>query len=143
RVLHVIQNLNYGGMERVLADIVRLADPERFESHVLVLQYFGRFSQGLERHATLHKADSLSWLSWAWPAPLIRIMKAIRPDVVHSHSGLWYKAALAARCARVPRVVHTEHGLSIRDSRLARSVERCAARFTDVVVAVAESLANV
>jgi hypothetical protein len=27
RVLHVIQNLNYGGMERLLADIVLHVDP--------------------------------------------------------------------------------------------------------------------
>jgi glycosyltransferase involved in cell wall biosynthesis len=142
RVLHVIQNLNYGGMERVLADIVRLADPARVESHVLVLQYFGRFSEGLERHATLHKADPMSRLSWLWPGSLIRIMRAIRPDVVHSHSGVWYKAALAARYAGVPRVIHTEHGLRARDTWLSRLVERRAARHTDVVVAVADSLAN-
>jgi glycosyltransferase involved in cell wall biosynthesis len=141
-VLHVIQNLNYGGMERVLGDIVRLADPARFESHVLVLQYFGRFAEGLERHATLHRADPLAWWSLLWPGPLVRIMRAIDPDVVHSHSGLWHKAAMAARYAGVPRVVHTEHGLRARDTWLARAVERQAARNTDVVVAVSSSLAR-
>jgi len=49
RVLHVIQNLNYGGMERLFADIVRRLDPARFESHVLVLGYFGRFAEGLDQ----------------------------------------------------------------------------------------------
>jgi glycosyltransferase involved in cell wall biosynthesis len=141
RVLHVIQNLNYGGMERVLTDIVRLADPARVESHVLVLQYFGRFAQGLEPHATLHKADPMSRWSWLWPGPLIRVMRAIHPDVVHSHSGVWYKAALAARYAGVSRVIHTEHGLRARDTWLSRLVERRAARHSDVVVAVSDSLA--
>jgi glycosyltransferase involved in cell wall biosynthesis len=141
-VLHVIQNLNYGGMERVLGDIVRLADPTRFESHVLVLEYFGRFAEGLERHATLHQADSLAWWSLLWPGPLVRIMRAIDPDVVHSHSGLWHKAAMAARYAGVARVVHTEHGLRARDTWLARAVERQAARNTDVIVAVSSSLAQ-
>jgi hypothetical protein len=49
RVLHVIQNLNYGGMERLFADLVRLLDPERFESHVMYVNYLGRFGEGLER----------------------------------------------------------------------------------------------
>ena len=34
RVLHVIQNLNYGGMERVLSDIAFRCDRDRFETHV-------------------------------------------------------------------------------------------------------------
>ena len=59
RVLHVIQNLNYGGMERLFADIVRLLDRDRFESHVLALGYFGRFAQGLESYAELHLAEPL------------------------------------------------------------------------------------
>jgi glycosyltransferase involved in cell wall biosynthesis len=141
-VLHVIQNLNYGGMERLLADIVRLVDPARFESHVLVLQYFGRFAQGLERHAILHQADPMPRWSLLWPGALVRVMRAIRPDVVHSHSGSWYKAARAARLAGVPRVLHTEHGLRARDTWLARVVERRAARYCDVVVAVSDDLAG-
>jgi hypothetical protein len=63
RVLHVIQNLNYGGMERLFADIVRRLDPARFESHVLVLGYFGRFAEGLDQFATLHEAVPMSRFS--------------------------------------------------------------------------------
>jgi len=37
RVLQMIQNLNYGGMERLLADIVMRADLGRFEPHVMAL----------------------------------------------------------------------------------------------------------
>ena len=51
RILHVIQNLNYGGMERLLADLVVRADHDAFETHVLVLQYLGRFSRELEGRA--------------------------------------------------------------------------------------------
>ncbi|HJU65597.1 MAG TPA: glycosyltransferase [Gemmatimonadaceae bacterium] len=140
RVLHIIQNLNYGGMERLLADIVRQADAERFESHVLVLQYLGRFAQGLEGRAGLHTADRLSKWSMLWPGPLVRNIRAIAPDVVHSHSGVWYKASMAARLAGVPLVVHTEHGRQPDESWKARLVDRLAARRTDVVVAVSELL---
>ena len=33
RVVQLVQNLNYGGMERVLADVVLGLDPAEFESH--------------------------------------------------------------------------------------------------------------
>lgn len=142
RVLHVIQNLNYGGMERLLADLVRRIDRTRFESHVLVLQYFGRFADGLGDVATLHRAPPMSKGSMIWPRALARRIRAIRPDVVHTHSGVWYKASLAARLAGVPLVVHTEHGRQSPDPWLARWVDGLASRRTDVVVAVSGSVAE-
>ena len=57
RVLHTIQNLHYGGMERLFADTVRLLDRDRFESHVLALGFLGRFAEGLEEYAALHVAE--------------------------------------------------------------------------------------
>src|SRR5690606_30997505 len=110
RVLHVIQNLNYGGMERLLADIVHQVDRDRFESHILVLQYLGRFAEGLEEVATLHVAEPMTKFSMLRPARLIQQIRKIAPDVVHSHSGVWFKASSAARSAGVPLVIHTEHG---------------------------------
>ncbi len=141
RVLQVIQNLNYGGMERLLADLVCRSDPARFENHVLVLQYLGRFSEGLERSAVLHQAPPLPSWTMLWPGPLARLIRDVAPDVVHSHSGVWYKASLAARHAGVPRLIHTEHGRASPDPWASRLVDGLAARRTDVVVAVSAALA--
>lgn len=142
RVLHVIQNLNYGGMERLFADIVRLLDRERFESHVLVMDYLGRFGEGLDQYSTVHHAPRLSKLSMLHPAALVQQIRTISPDVVHTHSGVWYKVSLAARRAGVPRLVHTEHGRQAPDPWLERKIANLASRRTDVVVAVSEVLAN-
>lgn len=142
RVVHIIQNLNWGGMERLVADLVRLADRAAFDSHVLVMQYAGRFAAGLEQYGTVHQADPLPRWSLLWPGPLIRQLRRLAPDVVHSHSGVWYKASLAARRAGVPRIVHTAHGLPSTDAWYARLIERLAARRTDTIVAVSEVLAR-
>lgn len=142
RVLHVIQNLNYGGMERVLADIVLRTDPARFESHVLCLQYLGRFSQGLERAAELHVGPKMSSASMIRPRALAAQMRRIAPDVVHTHSGVWHKASLAARMAGVPWIVHTEHGRAKPDPLQNRIVDGLAARRTDRIVAVSPQLAR-
>ena len=140
RVLQVIQNLNYGGMERVLADIVRRLDDSRFELHVLCLQFLGRFSEGLDAMAGLHVARPASRYSMLWPRTLSEDIRRIRPDIVHSHSGVWYKTSLAARLAGVRRIVHTEHGRTRPDPWTHRLVDGVAARRTDVVVAVSAEL---
>ncbi|MDQ6828453.1 MAG: glycosyltransferase [Gemmatimonadota bacterium] len=142
RVLHVIQNLHYGGMERVLADLARGADPSRFEVHVLGLQYLGRNAAGLSEIATLHVAPPQSRWSMVWPRTLTALMRSIAPDVVHSHSGVWYKASKAARHAGIRRIIHTDHGRQVPDPWQDRLLDRAASRRTDVVVAVSEPLAK-
>lgn len=140
RVLHVIQNLNYGGMERVLTDLVNALDPDSFESHVLPLQYVGRFGADLAPTAHVHQPPKQGRFSMVWPRALAATIRTVRPHVVHSHSGVWYKAARAARAAGVRRIVHTEHGRHVPDPAVARLVDRLAAGMTDVVVAVSPDL---
>jgi sugar transferase (PEP-CTERM/EpsH1 system associated) len=141
RVVQVVKNLNYGGMERVLADIVRSLDPTRFEPHVLALRYLGRFSEGLDQVAQMHLAPRMTRGSMLYPASLVGCFRRLAPDVVHLHGGIWYKASLAARCAGVPLIIHTEHGRHVPDPWSARVVDRLASRRTDWVVAVSESVA--
>ena len=141
RVLHVIQNLNYGGMERLIWGMVDRADRQCFDMHILVLQYLGRFSEGMNDRATLHVASPQRKLSLVHPTQLARTMAQIAPDVVHTHSGVWLKASRAARMAGVPLTVHTEHGRRHSpDPLMDRITDHVAARFSDYVVAVSEPL---
>lgn len=140
KVLHVVHKLDLGGLERMVGAIVRLLDADRFESHILTLSEFGRLSEGLEKHARLHRVNSVRQLSMIWPVGLIRAIRGIAPHVVHTHSGVWYKASLAARRAGISRLVHTDHGRHFPDPWKARLLDGLAARRTDVVVAVSDAL---
>jgi glycosyltransferase involved in cell wall biosynthesis len=140
RVAHVIQNMNYGGMERVISDLIRRTDPDRFELHLVVLQFLGRFAEGLEEFATLHTVTPRSRASMLWPRGLAHFFRELGPHIVQTHSGVWYKASLAARLARVPAIVHTEHGRPSPDGQPGRFLDAVASRWTTRVVAVSEVL---
>jgi glycosyltransferase involved in cell wall biosynthesis len=140
RVLHVLPNLNYGGMERLLTDIVLGLPREQFESHVLTLEYVGRFGAELQGVAEVHCVVPPRGISMVWPASIIAKIRSIAPHVVHTHSGVWFKGTHAARLAGVPRVVHTEHGRLIPDPWIWRHFDAIAARRTDVIAAVSEPL---
>ena len=135
RLLHVVWDFSQGGLERLVHEMARRLDPDRFDVHVLSLGSLGHFSQGLER-VGLHVAPPMSRLSMLRPAALARTMREIAPQVVHTHSGVWLKGARAARMARVPGVVHTEHGRLPTETALDTLVDRLAARYTDVAIAV-------
>lgn len=142
RVLHIVQNLNYGGAERLLFEMLRKSDRRAFENHVLILQYAGRFGTGLDEFAQVTIGKPMSRFSMIRPAGLARSIAEIEPDVLHTHSGVWYKAVRAARMAGVPWLVHTEHGRASPDPWVARTLDGAASRLTDVVVAVSDPVAR-
>jgi glycosyltransferase involved in cell wall biosynthesis len=137
-----MRNLNYGGLERVVTDLVSNVDATRFEMHVLALQYLGRYSRDLARHATLHVAGRMNSLSMLLPRRLASTIRAIAPDVVHCHSGVWYKTSLAARMAGVHRIIYSDHGRTFPDPMTYRMLDHLAARRTSTVVAVSAPLAE-
>lgn len=142
RVLHLVDNLNYGGMERIIAELVRRADRGRFEIHVMGLTYLGHFAEELADIAALHVASPMSRFSIVRPTSLARDIGAIAPDVVHIHSGVWFKSARAAAIAGVPRRVYTDHGRQHPDPWVYRALDRHASAKTDTIVAVSEPLRN-
>lgn len=142
RLLHVVLNLEAGGLERLVVELANRADPDRFESHVLVLQYAGRHARDLRVGVALHTSPPLSSWSMLWPTELTRAVRRIEPDIVHTHSGVWYKASLAARAAGVRRTIHTDHGRLMPDPWPDRLSDGLAARRTSLVVAVSEPLAE-
>lgn len=140
RVLYVVLNIHQGGLERVIGDLLRGLDPARFEIHVLALEFLGDLSAGLNEFGTMAVASPQSRWSMLWPDTLRDDIRRIQPDILHSHSGVWFKASRAARMAGVPFVVHTDHGRQSPDPLMHRLLDGIASRRTDVVVAVSRPL---
>lgn len=138
RILQAIQNLDYGGMERVMADLVRGLPTDRFEAHVLTLDEAGRFGEGLDSYAEMHLAEPGKH-SMLHPRRLGEQIAAIAPDVVHTHSGVWFKMGRAARMAGAG-TVHTDHGRPPGEPTLDRWLHRVASGWTDRTVAVSADL---
>ena len=110
KVLHVITGLDAGGAEQQLATLLRHT---RHESDVVVLYNPGPVAEQIEENGTsvrnlgMGKNTELRAL-----ATLYRIARDGRYDVLHAHL---YRAQIyarpAARLARVPVVLTTEHSI--------------------------------
>ncbi len=143
RIAYVVQNLNYGGMERVLRSLATELPSRGFEIHVVFLEYPGHFAHGLEEYAVLHQISSTTKLSVLYPRQLVNLLRSIAPDIVHSHGGIWFQAAVASRLAGVGTMVHTDHGRSEPIPLLDRVLDYLASRLTSTVIAVSEPLLEV
>ena len=82
KLLLLIPHLGGGGAERVIAQLARHLDPQRFEIHlVLIAQDF----PGAEPLPPTVEVDRLECKRVRWAAPsLLRIVRAIQPDVILS-----------------------------------------------------------
>jgi glycosyltransferase involved in cell wall biosynthesis len=88
--------------------------------------------------------DSISYFQ------IKKYLKQIKPDIVHTHSA---KAGILGRFAahslkRVPKIVHTIHGLAFHPyqsnllNKFYIAVEKSAARRTDFFISVADAMTN-
>ncbi len=151
RVLRVITRLNVGGPALQAILLTERLDPELFETLLVTGEADPAEGEmltlrpsrvrptvvpGLARDISM-AADLMTLLRVA------RIMRAFRPDVVHTHMA---KAGLlgrvAARLAGVPIVVHTFHGNVLRGyfgpvrSRFFLALERILARASTRIIAI-------
>lgn len=142
RVTHVVHDFEGGGLETLVAAMARGFDRERVATSVISLSgrvgRLGAELSGVLR--TLTAVRPIPVVSMALPISLTRAIRSTQAEIVHIHSGVWPKAALAARLAGVRGVVFTEHGREHDDSTTARWLDRQASRLTDVVVSVSTRL---
>ncbi len=149
RVVQVITSLPTGGAERQLELLVG----RTHEQTTTIALYDGGLVADSMRAAG-HRVDVLGMQGWrrlVAPVRLARRLRRLRPDVVHVHllaAQLW--GIPAARLARVPVVVSTEHSLmhdTIEGRPLTwwlrwvyRLLERMASRTVAVSATTAERL---
>lgn len=142
RVTHVLHDFDGGGLESLVARLAGYFDGHGVRSSVISLSgRVGRtgddFRSNFDQVIPLRPTRGISMIA---PVGLVRAIRQTRADVVHLHSGVWFKGALAARLAGVPLVLFTEHGREHHDPATARWLDRQAARLTDVVVPVSPRL---
>jgi glycosyltransferase involved in cell wall biosynthesis len=113
KILHVVENLNRGGLERVVIDLARLQAQHGHDIHVICIMDKGLLAPELENVnievVPLNKQNigGLSALT-----KLRQKLKEIVPDVIHTHNPLAnYFVALASIGISRINMVNTRHGM--------------------------------
>jgi sugar transferase (PEP-CTERM/EpsH1 system associated) len=116
-VAHVVFRFDYGGLENGIANLINGLNAESFRHAVVALT---TVEAGLRsRIATpdvgfhsLHKRpgkDPGAYLR------LYRLLRTLRPDIVHTRNLGTIEGAVIARLAGVPYRIHGEHGWDVTD----------------------------
>lgn len=111
RIIHVLHRMGAGGTELALRKVVAGLDAERFE-HIIctVAPVPSSELTGDVRFVSLERNGKKTGLL---VNDLTRLFLRERPDIIHSRNWGAIEAVLAGKLARVPRVIHSEHGRDI------------------------------
>jgi sugar transferase (PEP-CTERM/EpsH1 system associated) len=142
RVMHVVYALQPGGMEFGVLKLVNGLPPDRIDNAVCSTTPAGDIKTLLHGRSPLFELRRRAGNDPILVRDLYRLFKRERPDIVHTHAwGTLIEGLLAARMARVPVVVHGEHGtLQLRSRH--RWVQRRAWAAADQVLSVSSRLAE-
>ena len=111
--MHVLDRLDLGGTEKAVMKLVRGLEAETFEHYICALRGAaaspGEWASGV---TVLHAGREGAAFQFNVPR-LVRVMRTIRPAIVHSRNWGGIEAIVAARLARVPIIIHSEHGYEL------------------------------
>ncbi len=111
RVVHVVLSLDIGGLERIVADLVRVGRALGQNPSVICLERPGTLAAQVESLGVpVLCAGKPPGLRLETIGRIRELLRQSKPDVVHTHQiGALIYTGPAARREKVPVVVHTEH----------------------------------
>ena len=116
-IAHIIHRLDVGGMENGLVNLINQMPPEAYRHAILCMTDYTAFSERLQRDDVglfaLHKREGkdLGVHGRLW-----RLLRQLRPDIVHTRNLATLETQLTAAAAGVRARVHGEHGWDVGDA---------------------------
>lgn len=142
KIFHVIPSLNVGGREKILRELIRKRDKDKFDIGVCCLKKKGALSEQLEKDGVrvinFEKKDGIDVSLYFKLGFFFRKEKA---DIIHSHSpGTLTYSMAGASIARVPVVINTEHGFAYPVRGVKCVIENMLRNLVDVNITVSNAL---
>ena len=115
-VVHLIYRLDFGGLEALMVERINRMAPERYRHAVVCLTGYTDFSKKITRKdVQLYALDKQPGLSLATHGDLWKLLRKLRPAVLHTYNLSAIEYAPVAMLAGVPVRVNGMHGRDAAD----------------------------
>jgi len=147
KVTQIIHSLNPGGLENGIINLVNNMDDFKFENTVCCLTQGGDFEKRLNKNIKVSKMFKKPGNDYQLYIKLIKYLKEIKPTIVHTRNWAGMDGIIAAKMARVPIIIHGEHGFEIADlisqNRKRKFIRKLVlSTMVDKIVTVSKNLKN-
>jgi sugar transferase (PEP-CTERM/EpsH1 system associated) len=142
KICHVVLSLRPGGLENGVVNVINGLDSREFESSVCCLKDKGEFAARIRDPAV--RVVEMGWRTGNDPLLPLRLAVLFRrlgADIVHTRNAeAFFYGMAGATLARVPHVIHSEHGRTFPETPLRALLQRRLLGFVDYVFAVSGRL---
>jgi sugar transferase (PEP-CTERM/EpsH1 system associated) len=144
-IAHIVFRFDFGGLENGVVNLINFLPPERFRHAVIALTEASGFQARLARpDISVHALDKRPGKDPLAYFRLFRLLRSLRPAIVHTRNFATLDCMPVARLAGVSRGIHGEHGWDVFDPdgtrRRYRAVRRLLNPMVDRFVAVSREI---
>ncbi len=115
-IAHVIFSLGVGGLENGVVNLINRMPEEKYRHVIICVQNSTDFSKRISKPDVdifeLHKQSGHDWKSFI---KMYRLLKQIKPDIIHTRNLATIEYQLPAVLAGIKHRVHGEHGWDVFD----------------------------
>ena len=141
-LLHITLDMDIGGLQRLVADATLAMDQKRFNIEVCCFDELGCFANTLKEEGitvTLLQKNQ-NHFDANYPFRLASFLRKKKVDILHMHTGTFFFGSIAARLARTPVSLYTEHGRFFVEPLVRLIEDRISGMLIGQIVAVSHEL---
>lgn len=144
-VVHLIYRLDFGGLETLLAECINRMPSDRYRHVIVCLTGFTDFAKVITApDVKIYALEKPPGLAPQIHLKLWRLLRRLRPAILHSYNLAAVEYAFTAALAGVPVRIHAEHGRDAGDpqgiNKKHQLLRRALTPFIDTYVAVSQDL---
>jgi sugar transferase (PEP-CTERM/EpsH1 system associated) len=115
-IMHVIYSLDIGGLENGLVNLINRMDQSKFSHSICCIGQSGRYAKRLNgQDVEIFEMKKGEGSDLLLSMKLARVFKSIQTDIVHTRNWGAIDGIIGAKLARIPHVIHGEHGRDMTD----------------------------
>ncbi len=115
-IAHIIHKLDYGGLENGVVNLINRMPHSEWRHCIICMTDFTEFRKRIQRPdvqvIALHKPEGKAWATYL---KLWRVLRQLRPDIVHTRNLAALEGQVPAFLAGIGGRVHSEHGWDVGD----------------------------
>ena len=115
-IAHVLHRFDVGGLENGVVNLINRIPADQYRHAIIAMTEYTDFSKRLTNPSvTLHAIHKREGKDLGSYLRLWRLLRQLRPEIVHSRNLSAIEATVVAALAGVPHRVHGEHGRDVHD----------------------------
>ncbi|MES2759540.1 MAG: TIGR03088 family PEP-CTERM/XrtA system glycosyltransferase [Pseudomonadota bacterium] len=115
-VVHLVHQLDVGGLENGLINLIRHMPPERYRHAIVCLKDYTEFHAHIkERGVEIISLNKREGKDFGHYMRMYKTLRALQPDLIHTRNLCGFEGQLVAALAGIKLRVHGEHGRDMSD----------------------------